>query len=165
MIIREVKSADSEKLSTLIQQVDQSSDYMLWEPGERNISPENQLKMIENIETQENSTILVSEDNDHLVGYILALGGKARRNRHSAYLVVGILKEYRGQGIGRKLLSAINQWATEHNIHRLELSAVGRNKAGLSLYKKMGFEIEGTKRDSLLIDGEFVDEYYMSKLL
>jgi RimJ/RimL family protein N-acetyltransferase len=39
------------------------------------------------------------------------------------------------------------------------------NIAGIALYKKMGFEIEGTKRDSLLINGEYVDEYYMSKLL
>ena len=52
-----------------------------------------------------------------------------------------------------------------HQIHRLELSVVTHNEAGLRLYKKMGFKIEGTKRHSLLIDGEFVDEYYMSKLL
>jgi len=45
------------------------------------------------------------------------------------------------------------------------LTVVTQNKAGLSLYKKMGFEIEGTKRDSLFIDGKYVDEYYMSKLL
>ncbi len=39
------------------------------------------------------------------------------------------------------------------------------NTAGIALYKKMGFEIEGTKRNSLFIDGKYVDEYYMSKLL
>lgn len=39
-----------------------------------------------------------------------------------------------------------------------------QNEAGLPLYKKIGFETEGTKRHSLFIDGMFVDEYYMSKL-
>jgi hypothetical protein len=29
----------------------------------------------------------------------------------------------------------------------------------------MGFEIEGVKKHSLLVDGAFVDEYYMGKLL
>ena len=29
----------------------------------------------------------------------------------------------------------------------------------------MGFVIEGTKRDSLLVDGSYVDEYYMAKLI
>ncbi|GAE36015.1 acetyltransferase [Halalkalibacter akibai JCM 9157] len=52
-----------------------------------------------------------------------------------------------------------------HDIHRLELTVVTRNEIGISLYQKMGFEIEGRKRDSLLINSEYVDEYYMSKLL
>jgi RimJ/RimL family protein N-acetyltransferase len=39
------------------------------------------------------------------------------------------------------------------------------NEAGLALYKKMGFKIEGTKKDSLFVDGVYIDEYYMSKLL
>jgi RimJ/RimL family protein N-acetyltransferase len=94
----------------------------------------------------------------------VAIGGNARRNKHSAYIVVGILKDYRGQGVGTKLFKELEQWAFNHNIHRLELTVVTRNETGLSLYKKMGFQIEGTKRHSLFIDGEFVDEYYMSKL-
>lgn len=39
------------------------------------------------------------------------------------------------------------------------------NLAGIALYKKMGFEIEGRKRHSLRVNGAYVDEYYMSKLL
>lgn len=42
---------------------------------------------------------------------------------------------------------------------------MSHNKAGVALYKKQGFEIEGTKRHSLLVNGQFVDEYYMAKLL
>ncbi|MFC4403809.1 hypothetical protein [Gracilibacillus xinjiangensis] len=65
---------------------------MLWEEGERNIEPENQLKMIESMKNSENSTILVAEDGNGLVGYLLVIGGNARRNRHSGYIVFGILK-------------------------------------------------------------------------
>lgn len=39
------------------------------------------------------------------------------------------------------------------------------NELAMSLYIKNGFEIEGTKRKSLVIDGQWVDEYYMSKIL
>ncbi|MFC4403808.1 GNAT family N-acetyltransferase [Gracilibacillus xinjiangensis] len=62
-------------------------------------------------------------------------------------------------------MQKLEQWASKHNLRRLELTVVTGNEAGLSLYKKMGFEIEGTKRDSLFIDGEYLDEYYLSKLL
>ena len=43
--------------------------------------------------------------------------------------------------------------------------AWAENEAGVALYRKSGFEIDGTKRNSLMIDGTFYDEYYMSKLL
>ncbi|MCZ2259416.1 GNAT family N-acetyltransferase [Sporosarcina sp. G11-34] len=165
MLIREIKPDDAERLVKLIKLVERESQYMLFESGERNTGPEQQRKRIEVMKEEGNSTIFVAEENDELVGYLFAMGGNAKRNKHSVYLVIGILSEYRGLGLGTKLFKQLQEWATKHSIHRLELSVVNRNEAGLKLYKKMGFDIEGTKRDSLYIDGEFVDEYYMSKLL
>ncbi|MCS0543578.1 GNAT family N-acetyltransferase, partial [Aeromonas veronii] len=152
-------------LGYLTQQVEMTSEFMLWEAGERKANTDQQRKMIERICSEDNSTILVAEEKGQLIGYIMAIGGNARRNKHSVYIVVGILKDFRGKGVGVNLFEELEKWALTHKIHRLELTVVTRNVAGLALYQKMGFEIEGTKRDSLLIDGEFVDEYYMSKLL
>ncbi|WP_174612754.1 GNAT family N-acetyltransferase [Virgibacillus ihumii] len=165
MIIREIKIADAESFSWVTQQVEASSDYMLWESGEREPDSEQQLKMIEKFQQQRNSTILVAEHDSRLAGYLIAIGGNANRNRHSVHIVAGILQEYRGKGIGSKLFQGLEKWAFQQGTHRLELTVATRNNAGLSLYQKMGFEIEGTKRNSLFINGEFVDEYYMGKLL
>ncbi|MFP7296858.1 GNAT family N-acetyltransferase [Neobacillus niacini] len=165
MIIREITLNDAVSFVNLIKQVESQSQYMLFEPGERIIEPEQQEKRIEAMKKESNSTIFVAEKNEKLIGYLIAIGGSAKRNKHSVYLVIGILSQYRGLGIGTKLFNQLEEWATEHRVHRLELSVVTHNEAGLRLYKKMGFEIEGTKRNSLNIDGEFVDEYYMSKLL
>lgn len=165
MIIREVTTKDAEKLTILMQQVDQSSQYMLWETGERNIPPENQIKMIEGIKKKDNSTILVVEAENELIGYMFILGGNARRQKHTAYIVVGILQDYRGIGVGTRLFNYMDEWAVNNNIHRLELTVVIDNIAGVALYKKMGFETEGIKKDSLLINDKFYDEYYMAKIL
>lgn len=73
--------------------------------------------------------------------------------------------DFRGEGIGTLLFEELERWAAKHHLHRLELTVVTRNEAGVSLYEKMGFELEGIKRDSLLINGEFLDEYYMAKIL
>jgi RimJ/RimL family protein N-acetyltransferase len=40
-----------------------------------------------------------------------------------------------------------------------------RNEPGIALYKKMGFNIEGIKRESLYIDGKYIDEYFLAKIL
>ncbi|MEC0304897.1 GNAT family N-acetyltransferase, partial [Terribacillus saccharophilus] len=100
-----------------------------------------------------------------LVGYLIAIGGNVKRTKHSAYLVICILQKYRGIGIGTKMFDSVIKWAPKHNVSRLELNVVTENKAGLALYKKNGFDIEGTKRNSLNINGETFDEYWMSKLL
>jgi RimJ/RimL family protein N-acetyltransferase len=165
MVIREINVEDAEQLTSLIHQVEAESDYMMMEAGERQSTPEKQRQRIQSMEKSENSTILVAEDDGKLVGYMFVIGGTARRTRHSAYLVVGILAEYRGQGVGTKLFEKLDVWAAQQQIHRLELTVVTRNKAALALYKKMGFAVEGTKRDSLLINGEYADEFYMAKLV
>lgn len=165
MNIRKIRVSDAEKFTHLLQQVESSSQFMLFEDGERTPNPEEQKQRIIRMEKGQNSTLLVVENNKELIGYLVAIGGSTRRNKHSVYIVIGILKEYRGQGIGTRLFKEMERWAYEHNIHRLELTVVAQNEAGLSLYNKMGFKIEGTKEDSLFIGGKFVDEFYMSKLI
>ncbi|MEH7255691.1 GNAT family N-acetyltransferase [Neobacillus niacini] len=165
MLIREIKLDDAERFVNLIKQVENESKFMLFESGERRITPEEQVKRIEAMRKSENSTIFIAEEENQLIGYLIAIGGNAKRNQHSVYLVIGILAQYRGLGVGTKLFEQLEKWAKDQNVHRLELTVVTRNEAGLRLYKKMGFDIEGTKKHSLYIEGNFVDEYYMSKIL
>ena len=165
MIIREICGEDSEKFRNLVKEVDANSDFMLMEPGERQTTPEQQRNVLERFSQESHSTIFVAEENEKLVGYLMAIGGSVKRTKHSAYLVVGILREFRGKGIGTALFQNLDIWARNHAISRLELTTVTQNEAGVALYKKSGFEIEGTKRNSLCINGLSYDEYYMSKLL
>ncbi|WP_277674608.1 GNAT family N-acetyltransferase, partial [Piscibacillus halophilus] len=59
----------------------------------------------------------------------------------------------------------MEEWAIKVQLHRLELTVIVENKAAVNLYKKMGFEIEGVKKDSLKLGERYVDEYYMAKLI
>lgn len=165
MQIRHITPDDAEKFVNLILQVERESDFMIFEADERKLTPEQQRSQIEMMLKEDNSTILVAEVEENLVGYLVAKGGRARRNNHTVYLVVGILDQYRGKGIGTKLFTELENWARNHKIHRLELTVIRSNRAALFLYSKMGFRIEGIKRDSLFINGQYVDEYYMSKIL
>jgi RimJ/RimL family protein N-acetyltransferase len=165
MLIREIKLDDAENFVNLIKKVESESNFMLFESGERSISAEEQVKRIEVMRKSENSTILIAEEDNQLIGYLIVIGGNSKRNKHSVYLVIGVLAQYRRLGVGTQLFEQLEKWATEHNVHRLELTVVTRNESGIRLYKKMGYEIEGTKRHSLYIEGNYVDEYYMSKFL
>jgi ribosomal protein S18 acetylase RimI-like enzyme len=109
--------------------------------------------------------VLVAEGDDELAGYLEAEGGAFRRNRHAAYIIIGVRQGYAWRGIGTALFQAAEAWARKQGLRRLELTVMVHNVAGLGLYQKMGFTIEGTRRDSLLEDGTFVDEYALAKIL
>lgn len=165
MNIREITKDDASNFINLVKQVEKESEFMLFEPDERKITLEQQFKRIESMQLEENSTIFIAENVDKLVGYLVVIGGSANRNKHSAYLVIGVLKQFSGLGIGTKLFEKLQEWSVQHKIHRLELTVMNHNERAISLYKKAGFEIEGTKRNSLFVNGKYIDEYYMSKLL
>lgn len=164
-MIREATKFDAKELLALINDVEESSSYMMFEAGERNSTLESTEKMLEDFEKRGNSTIFVSVEDNKLAGYLIVIGGDSNRKSHSAYLVIGILSSYRGKGIGTALFCEMEKWARNNSIHRLELTTAVVNEAGVALYQKAGFEIEGVKRNSMRINGEFVNEYYMGKLL
>ncbi len=165
MIIRTIHESDVEQFLDLCKKLDDETQFMMLEPGERKTTLEEQRTQIDILLRQENQTIFVAEQDNQLVGYLAASGGTFKRNRHSAYLVIGILQAFTGQGIGTQLFQTLGKWTQQQQIHRLELTVMTHNTAAIALYKNQGFAIEGTKKHSLLINGHFVDEYYMAKLL
>lgn len=165
MIIREIKEIDAEEFFNLCKKLDEETQFMILEPGERITTVGEQLNQIKSVLSKDNQTILVAENNGQLIGYIGVYGGRYKRNKHSVYIVIGILQNFTWQGIGTSLFLELEKWAHQKKVRRLELTVMVHNEAAIALYKKMGFEIEGTKRHSLFINGSYVDEYYMSKLL
>ena len=45
------------------------------------------------------------------------------------------------------------------------LTVITHNINAVKLYEKAGFAKDGIKRKSLLVDSEFVDEFYMGMIL
>ena len=123
MIIRAAEPNDARQLVTLIEQVE-SSGFMLFEPGERKISDEQMRKRIDSVKEERSSAILISEDNEVIVGYLFAIGGNPTRTKHSVYIAIGVAENERGKGIGTKLFEALEEWANQQSIHRLELTVM-----------------------------------------
>lgn len=99
------------------------------------------------------------------MGFLGGTGGNVNRNRHTVNMAMGVLKKYQGIGIGRQLLQAFVNWASTNQFHRIELTVMEANTKAKSLYQSMGFEIEGIKRNSLKVNGNYVSEHYLAKLI
>lgn len=160
---RNLHADEAEAFWQLMNQMDHETKYMLYEPDER----EKNIPLLTNIiqNANENGFLKVAEIDNTLVGYISAQRENLKRTKHCAYIVVGILKNYHNQKIGSTLFELLLDWAKTNHIKRLELTVLCENESAIHVYKKYGFEIEGTRYNSTLLDGEYKDEYYMAKIL
>lgn len=163
--IRPVTVDDAAAFLALRQQIDVETKFMMLEPGERQTTVEQERERIAAMLKADNKQTFLAEDDGQLVGWLWANGGDYRRNHHTVHIVIGIRQSHTGRGIGARLFDACEQWARDRKLHRLELTVMTHNVRGIALYKKMGFEIEGTARHQMQVDGEYVDLHYMSKLL
>ena len=166
MSIRAANINDSAQLISLFKALDHESTFMLLDPKERDTSLENQQKQMVNFTDSNSQVMLIKENEDtELVGFIVGVAGNFIRNKHSLYCVLGVVNKYQGKGIGRSLLTGLEEWANNHGIHRIELTVMEHNLKAIKLYESFGFIREGIKRDSICIAGEYINELYMSKLL
>lgn len=51
-----------------------------------------------------------------------------------------VMPEYRGQGIGKKLLESVQKWAEDRGAKRLQLLADKNNLPALEFYEKMNWK-------------------------
>ena len=168
MVIRSITADDTESFFRMMCLLDEETDYMMYEAGEREEKTKDLSRLRTNIEAAVNGgdLLLVAEDDGgDIVGYIWAERGNLNRVRHTAYIVVGIRQAYRKQGIGSEFFRRLDEWAGENGIIRLELTVECDNTDAVRLYEKQGFAVEGTRKSSMKVNGEFVDEYYMAKIL
>jgi RimJ/RimL family protein N-acetyltransferase len=138
---------------------------MLLEAGERDTSTEALARHLDRVARSGNSVVIVAEADGDLTGYVELAGGSFRRSRATAYLVIGVVAQASGQGVGAGLLARAKDWAAAHGLHRLELTVMAHNHRAVDLYQRMGFSIEGRRAQCLSVDGRFIDELYMAALL
>ncbi len=96
------------------------------------------------------NTCFIAEDNKTLIGVIMS-GHDGRRGfiYHTA-----VRKEYRGQGIGRKLVDAAMAALESEGIHKAALVVFGKNTTGNIFWEKAGF----TVRDDLVYRNKNIHE-------
>ena len=71
----------------------------------------------------------------------------------------------RGRGVGTEATRLVVGYAFEQlGLHRVQLEAYGHNHRALRVYEKVGFLVEGVRREVRVRDGEWVDEVLMAVL-
>lgn len=108
---------------------------------------------------------LVAELEGKLIGSCSLTRGHRPAMIHSGGLGMMVHSDYWGQGVGSRLMEAILDIADNWlNLKRVELDVNVDNPAAVHLYKKFGFDVEGTKRFHMYADGRWTDSYFMARI-
>ena len=163
--IRKIKASDYEDVMAYLAEFSQTvgAKFTYQYPGRPKADKEKSIKAYED----ENSLFLGGYDNGKLIavsqiGFIKPDHPWCGKN---ASFGISMLDKYQGQGLGFYLMQRMEQWARQKGVHRIEDCVRQKNKKGIALYLKCGFEIEGLARGNAFIDGEWINTYYIAKIL
>ena len=117
-------------------------------------------------EPEEGRYNLLAIVGDEIVGHLgLSTEPHRPRRKHVGEIGMSVREDFQGQGVGTALLQAAVDMADNWlNLQRLELTVFVDNEPAVRLYKKYGFEIEGTLRRHSFRAGQYVDVYFMARL-
>jgi len=106
----------------------------------------------------------VALDGDRVVGWCDATPRDRPATRHSGVLGMGVVPEWRGRGIGERLIRRVIEASRTFGLSRVELAVRDDNSRAMALYRKVGFEVEGRRRRAMLVDGVYYEDILMALL-
>lgn len=107
----------------------------------------------------------VALDGKQVIGWCDIFPNERESFAHVGRLGMGLLPQYRGQGIGRRLAEKTIARAKRIGLERIELDVYASNKPAIALYKSLGFALEGVKRKGRRLDGIYDDVLVMGLLV
>ena len=110
--------------------------------------------------------LLVAERDGKLVGSAgMHAAGAALRRRHVVVIGLSVGAGAQRQGVGTALMQALCDYADRWmGVLRIELTVYVDNAGAIALYRKFGFEIEGTHKAYALRAGRYVDAHAMARI-
>lgn len=132
---------------------------------ERASAPEDLRAVFQRFADSPNSCLIHAWAGNRIVAEAGIQGGPFERIAHVAGLGVAVLRAYWGKGIGGALMLALEAYARQAGVTRLELTVVAANERARRLYRAHGYVEEGLKRAAMRVEGAYVDEVLMAKYL
>jgi ribosomal protein S18 acetylase RimI-like enzyme len=111
-----------------------------------------------------NDVQLLALDGERVVGWCDIVRRSGPGFEHAGIVGMGLLPEYRGGGLGARLLEEAMSRARAAGIERIELGVWNSNEPARRLYQKLGFQTEGVQRRGRLLDGVADDLVLMAKI-
>lgn len=160
------KESDAEKIVAFYNYVGGETSYLSFEKDEYPMDVEAQAESIRGLEGNETNIMLMAMDGEDIAGIATISSSHKVKARHDGGLGIVVAQRYQGQGIGTELIRRLIEWARGNGItRRISLDTRADNVKAVELYMKLGFIVEGCRRNATLLDEKYYDIYVMGMML
>jgi ribosomal protein S18 acetylase RimI-like enzyme len=112
---------------------------------------------------EQGNLIVVAVLDGKLVGWASLKRGRREFLHHTVELGMGVVRGYRGLGIGTALMDYALKWVAEQGFEKVNLGVRASNERAKSLYRKFGFVEEGYRvREIKDLYGSYHDSVEMA---
>jgi RimJ/RimL family protein N-acetyltransferase len=166
VVFREALGSDGERAVPFLNQIAKETPYTYNYEGQNLTSLNLEKRYQAEFETK-NSLRIFALHNDKVIAQL----GIWKTNpqhpwlQHRGEFVMMILKSWWGTGISKALLTEMEKFARSVGITRIEATVSTENSRGIALYQKFGFVIEGTAKNSKVVNGISMDSHFIAKFL
>lgn len=159
VILRLLMLDDKEQLLSMVTSL--SSDALMWSNP-----PYDKEKINRWMSGTKSGLSIVAVFENKIVGIVAIHQFTRPRERGIGDMMIYIHQDFHGVGLGTVMTENLLVLAKRKGLHKVGLEVVEDNDAAVRLYKKLGFEIEGTKRDAYYgADGKYHNMLVMGILL
>lgn len=166
VILRVPLETDAQNIIDYLNTVGGESENLLFGANEFTISVEQEIGIINNINKDENSLMVLGVIDDKIVSVAQITSPYRKRIEHNSEIAISIKKEYWGIGVGSAMLTELINFAKNHGvIKNVSLRVREDNYNAIKLYKKHGFEKVGIHKNYFNVNGEYCNGLLMDLYL
>ncbi|WP_335998699.1 GNAT family N-acetyltransferase [Halorientalis halophila] len=156
--IRQARQADMTGIVGVMRSAIDAGTYVVAESVADMIDHEEVLLRHNELESRMFFVACVEGD---VVGWVHLEHPEMEKLSHTAELTVGVLDEYRGNGIGSHLLQRGLEWAAQQGYERIYNSIPSTNEGAIAFLKEHGWEEAARREDHYKLGGDYIDEVMM----
>jgi RimJ/RimL family protein N-acetyltransferase len=158
---------DSNNLIEFYEKIFENSETLATQYDEFDKTSKDFEKIIDLSKKNYGLRILVAKNKNLIVGNCDIFWNISRKRlEKTAKLGVSVLEDFRNIGIATTLINNHITWCIENpNMHRLELEVFSNNPKAISLYEKLGFSIEGKRKEAAFINSQYYDIIVMGYIV
>ncbi|QLD88840.1 GNAT family N-acetyltransferase [Natronomonas salina] len=160
--IRPAEQSDLKGIVRVMREVAEEDAYLT---AETVVDLLDQEEVVFRYNDRESRMFFVTMVDDEVVGWVHLHSPNFAKLSHTAELTMGVLEEYRGHGIGSRLMEHGLEWAEENGYEKVYQSLPATNQDGVRFLERHRWVTEAIRQAHFKIDDDYVAEQQMAIML